>query len=213
VKKLIATLFGMSLLLAPTVVSAQATAGTTDECSKELLLSYFPEVFVTQTLKKFNVPQDKWQPITQGLAAKDKDVLKIVEDKASKLNPNPFKDRDPAQRQVAVKIFRETLTQVFGDVVKSNGISDDKQVAAMLDDIQQQKAKNFALCMEKQKQSIFHQQQQPQQEQPSDSTSKDLTDADDTNQPADHSDSDKSDSDDQSQTHDDASKTDDSEDK
>lgn len=141
--------------MAPALVVAQSAP--VDECSKELLLAYFPEPFVTPTLKKFNVPQDKWAAINSGLAAKDKDVLKMVEDKASKLNPNPFKDRDPAQRQVAVKIFRETLTQVFSEVLKANGVTDDKQLTAMLDDIQQQKAKNFAQCMEKQKQSLRNQ--------------------------------------------------------
>ena len=154
-KHLTSMLLSVGVLLVPVAISAQTTTfNSTDECSKELLLSYFPDVFVSQTLKKYNVPQDKWSAISKGLAAKDKDVLKIVEEKASKLSPNPFKDRDPAQRQIAVKIFRETLTQVFNEVLKANGVTDEKQLSAMLDDIQQQKAKNFALCMEKQKQNI-----------------------------------------------------------
>lgn len=133
-----------------------------DECSKELLLEYFPKQFVVETLKKFNVPQDKWDAIASSLSTKDKDVVRIVEDKASKLNPNPLKDRDPQQRQVAVKLFRETLLQVFSESLQANGITDQKQAQAMLDDIQQQKAKNFAQCMEKQKAAA--QQQQPSSE-------------------------------------------------
>ena len=122
-----------------------------DECSKELLLAYFPEVFVTETLKKFNVPQNKWDAIKRDLTNKDKDVIKIVEEKASKMRrfPNPLKD--PQQRQAAVKIFRETLLQIFGDTMRANGISDQSQIQSMLDDIQQQKAKRFAKCMEKQR--------------------------------------------------------------
>lgn len=145
------------------VLAFPACATAADECSKELLLDYFPKQFVQETLKKFNVPQDKWDAITSSLAAKDKDVVKIVEDKASKLNPNPLKDRDPQQRQIAVKLFRETLLQVFSDALQSNGVTDQKQLQAMLDDIQQQKAKNFAMCMEKQKGAAMQQQQQPQQ--------------------------------------------------
>lgn len=132
-----------------------------DECSKELLLEYFPKQFVVETLKKFNVPQDKWDAIASTLSTKDKDVVKLVEDKASKLNPNPLKDRDPQQRQVAVKLFRETLLQVFSEALQSNGITDQKQLQAMLDDIQQQKAKNFAQCMEKQKNAAQQSTQQP----------------------------------------------------
>jgi hypothetical protein len=40
---------------------------------------------------------------------------------------------------------------VFGGVLKDHGINDEKQIQAMLADIQQQKAKNFAKCMEKQR--------------------------------------------------------------
>lgn len=120
-----------------------------DECSKELLLTYFPKPFVNETLKKYNVPQDKWDAINQQLSEKDKQVISIVEDKASKMNPNPLKDAQ--QRQAAVKIFRETLRQIFSEVMKNNGITDEKQLEAMLDDIQQQKARRFAQCMERRK--------------------------------------------------------------
>ena len=135
--------------LTSTLLSAASPA--IDECSKELLLAYFPETFVTETLKKFNVPQDKWSGIIKELNTKDKDVIKTVEQKASQIDPNPLKD--PQQRQAAVKIFRETLLQIFGDVLKANGITDQKHIQSMLDDIQQQKAKRFAQCMEKHKTS------------------------------------------------------------
>lgn len=125
--------------------------GMSDECSRELLISYFPKVFVEETLKKYNVPQDKWDAITSDLAQKDKQVIKTVEDKASKLNPNPLKD--PQQRQAAVKLFRETLTDLFASTLKANGISDEKQIGDMLNDIQQQKAKRFAMCMQKMSQT------------------------------------------------------------
>lgn len=117
------------------------------ECSKELLLAYFPEIFVRETFTKFNVPKDKWDAIVKGLNDKDKDVIRVVEDRASMMTPNPLKD--PEQRQAAVKLFRETLLEIFSGVLKSNGISDDSQISAMLDDIQQQKAKRFALCIKK----------------------------------------------------------------
>lgn len=124
-----------------------ATAPAVDECSRELLLSYFPESFVVDTLKKYNVPQDKWDAINKQLASKDKDVVRIVEEKAAQSDPNPLKDS--RLRQQAVKLFRDTLFDVFSSVMKANGVTDDKQIQAMLDDIQQQKAVRFAKCMEK----------------------------------------------------------------
>lgn len=145
-KYLTPVLFCLGILCTPTQVSA--VGQTVDDCSKELLLAYFPDAFVMETLKKFNVPQDQWDAIKKELNSKDKEVIKIVEQKASQMSPNPLKD--PQQRQAAVKIFRETLLQIFGDVMKAHGITDPTQIQSMLDDVQQQKAKRFAKCMEKQ---------------------------------------------------------------
>ena len=166
-KNLATAFFGLGLILAPAFASAQSVPSSqVDECSKEILLSYFPEPFVTPTLKKYNVPQDKWDAIVKGLAEKNKDVLRLVEEKASKLDPNPFKGFDPSQRAAAVKIFRETLTQVFSEVLKANGVTDDSQIAQMLEDIQRQKAANFAKCREKEMHNMQQSGQNPGQMQP-----------------------------------------------
>lgn len=147
-KKLMSLIFGAAALMAPFALTA-ASVDAADECAKELLLSYFPEPIVKDTLKKFSIPEDKWAGITTSLGNKDKEVVKIVEEKASKMNPNPLKD--PQQRPAAVKLFRETLLQVFTDALKENGITDSAKFQTMLDDIQQQKAKKFAMCIEKKK--------------------------------------------------------------
>lgn len=140
---LTACITGLSLLSSPVF------ADKLEECSKELLIAYFPQTFLNETLQKFNVPQDQWAKINEELAAKDKEVIGIVEDKASKINPNPLKD--PQQRRTAVKIFRETLLELFTSVMNQHNITDASQIQSMLDDIQQQKARRFAQCMEKQR--------------------------------------------------------------
>lgn len=117
------------------------------ECSQDILISYFPEPFVKETLNRFNIPQSKWEAITQELSGKDEEVVKTVEEKAEKMDPNPL--RDLKLRQEAVRIFRETLLQVFTSVMRLHGVTDPQQIQVMLDDIQQQKAKFFAQCMEK----------------------------------------------------------------
>lgn len=141
---LLAAVMSMSALLAPVYSQGEQPD---DTCSREILFSYFPENLVKNTLQKFNVPQNKWSSITQDLATIDqnKDVLKKVEEKGARLQPNPFKERDPTQRQIAVKIFRETLLEIFSDVLQKNEISDTSQYQAMLDDIQKQK---FTMCMQ-----------------------------------------------------------------
>ena len=139
-------LLGVCAMAMPMTVNAAAPSAM-DECAKELLLSYFPEQFVNETLSRYNIPREKWASINQALAAKDKEIIKIVEEKASQVNPNPLKD--PQQRQAAVKLFRETLLKVFSDAMKANDIDDEQNFQAMLDDIQKQKAKKFAQCMQR----------------------------------------------------------------
>lgn len=120
------------------------------DCSKEFLIAYFPPVLVENSLEKFHVPKDKWEPIVKQLTASEKSIITLVEEKASKITPNPLKD--PQQRQAAVKIFRETLMEIFSGVLHQNGITDEQQIKSILDDIQQQKAKKFAECLEKHRQ-------------------------------------------------------------
>lgn len=126
-------------------------AVTVEECSKELLLSFFPETFVVEVLQKYQISKEKWEPIVKGLKEKNDDVIKLVDEQASKMDPNPLKD--PSQKQVAVKIFRESLYQVFSGVLKANGITDDQKIQSMLGEIQQLKTKRFAQCMESNKTS------------------------------------------------------------
>jgi hypothetical protein len=143
--------YQMMTCLTAIMMSMGALSGadaSVDECSKELLLAYFPEPFVKETLKKFNVPQDKWDAISSQLVSKDKEVVQIVEDKASKMDPNPL--RDPQARQAAVKLFRDTLLGLFTEVLQANGVTDSSEIQSMLDDVQKQKAERFAKCMQKQ---------------------------------------------------------------
>lgn len=147
-RHVLGTLIAVGATVLPTQVSA-APAAVDEECSQEILLSYFPGVFVSETLVRFNVPKDQHEAIKKELAVKDKDIIKQVEAKANKQTPNPLKD--PQQRQAAVKLFRDTLFENFSAVLRAHGVTDDKQIQAMLDDVQQQKAKRFARCMEKQR--------------------------------------------------------------
>lgn len=123
-------------------------AGTLDDCSKELLISYFPEPFVNEVLKEYQIPKEQWAEINQALQDQDRTIISTVEAKAAKMTPNPLKD--PSQRNVAVSIFKEILYEAFANVMNKYGIDDKNQITAMLDEIQYKKAKRFRECMEKQ---------------------------------------------------------------
>lgn|GEM_PF-5237833 len=119
-----------------------------EECSKELA-TYFPVALMNETLKKFNIPESKWGSITKELVEKDKNIVVEVELRADKMKENPLKK--PELRLQAVKLFKEALQDAFANTLRKNGIDDDTQIQAMLQDLQQQKAKRFAACLEKHK--------------------------------------------------------------
>lgn len=161
-----------------------------EQCAREILMHHYPEKFVVVTLKKFQVPEDQQQAIVKELAEKDKNIVKMVENKAASMNPNPLKD--PQLRQQAVRMFRETLKEQFASVLNAHGVTDDAKIQQMLDDIQLQKAKQFTECMEKMHPEI--KQNKPVAGQPANANSDD--DDDDDNDDDDNDDDDDDDNDD-----------------
>lgn len=111
-------------------------------------------------MERFEIPQSQWPSIQSELAEKDREVVPRVEEKAVKMTPNPL--RDPQKRQQAVKIFRETLYELFADVMQAHGINNQEQIQRMLNDIQQQKARQFAQCVEQYHRPERRMQQPPQ---------------------------------------------------
>ena len=162
----------LAFLLALLVVKATAVAENAfEECSKELM-TYFPEALMNETFQKFNVTQDKWANINKELNERDNNIIKEVEAKAAKMKPNPLKD--PQHRQAALTLFKDTLYDVFSETLHKNGITDDKQIQAMLDELQRQKAKKFAACLEKYKSQIHAPNSPPElpQERPTENAQK-----------------------------------------
>lgn len=141
--KILASIF-LTVCLFPV---STVTGATVNECTSELLLSYFPEPFVRETLMENDIPKDKQDAIVQDLKGKDRVVVELVEQKAEKMNPNPLKN--PENRMAAIKLFRESLFTVFNDVMQVNGVTDESKIHKMLDTILDKKAKHFAYCMEK----------------------------------------------------------------
>ncbi len=121
---------------------------TPKACTKEELMTFFPQQVVQYVLKKAHIPQEQASGIAADLSQKDRELAKIVEEKAAKLDPNPFKDL--SQRDLAIKIYRETLYEVFAQVLKSHGITNEDQIQTLLDEMQAAKSKLFIECIRQQ---------------------------------------------------------------
>jgi hypothetical protein len=118
------------------------------KCTKEELMTFFPQQVVQSVLTHSNMTKEQATDIAQELSQKDKELAKIVEEKADKLEPNPFKDL--SQRDLAIRIYRETLYEIFAKVLKSHGITNEDQIQTLLDEIQMAKSKLFIECIRKQ---------------------------------------------------------------
>lgn len=128
--------------------TTEAVLSNSMKCTKEELMTFFPQQIVQSILIKAKLPKEQASVIAEELSHKDRELAKIVEDKAEKLEPNPFKDL--SQRDLAIKIYRETLYEVFAQVLKSHGITNKDQIQALLDEMQAAKSKLFIECVRKQ---------------------------------------------------------------
>lgn len=145
---LLCTTVSMLCLTTLNAETTETVLSNAMKCTKEELMTFFPQQVVQSVLIKAQLPQDQASSIAEELAQKDREFAKIVEDKAAKLEPNPFKDL--SQRDLAIKIYRETLYEVFAKVLKSHGVTNEDQIQALLDDMQAAKSKLFIECIRKQ---------------------------------------------------------------
>lgn len=118
-------------------------------CTKEVLMNLYPAPILKAILEQHSIPADKADAISRELAKRSQDSIdKIVEEKASKMDPNPFNDL--TKRDEAGKIFRETVFEVFARVLNAHGIvEDDTEKQAILDEMQEIKGKLFFECIKK----------------------------------------------------------------
>lgn len=116
-----------------------------DNIDSSVFTSFYPPPFLSQTLSQYNIEIDKQTRILNSLAAKELDVVAIVEDQAKNEDINPLLSGD--QKKI-IKLFDQAVLQVFSQVMIENGIEDKEQIQAMLQDINNQKVNRFRECLE-----------------------------------------------------------------
>lgn len=117
-------------------------------CTKEQLMTFFPQPIVESVLTEAKISEEQVKEISQELSQQDRELIKKVEEKAAKWDPNPFSDL--SQRDLAIKIYNETLYEVFSKILKAHGINSDNQIQALLDKVREMKSKLFIDCIRNQ---------------------------------------------------------------
>jgi len=121
---------------------------TFPSCSKEELMMFFPQPIVKNVLVlDAHLDEKDAEDISTELAIQDKGLAQLVDERASRYTQNPFKDL--SQRDQAIKIYQETLFEVFANVLKGHGIKDEQQIRTLLDEIRSVKSKMFIDCIRK----------------------------------------------------------------
>lgn len=129
-------------------LAAEVDDQVLSKCTKEELMTFFPPEVVKSVLIKAKVAPEQASDVANELAKKDPELTKMVEDKAAKLDQDPFKDL--SQRDLAIKIYRETLYEVFAKVLKAHGMKNEDQIQSLLDEMNDAKSKLFIECIRKQ---------------------------------------------------------------
>lgn len=132
-------------------LQAENTAKTSSSslnCTKEQLMTFFPQPVVESVLIEAKIPEEQAKEIARELSQQDRELVKKVEEKAVKWDPNPFSDL--SQRDLAIKIYNETLYEVFSKILKSHGIHNDNQIQTLLDKVREMKSKLFIDCIRNQ---------------------------------------------------------------
>ena len=122
-------------------------------CTKEELMKFFPQPIVMNVLvTDAHLSEKDAEAISKELAIKDNSLTQLVDEKASQQKPNPF--NDSSQRDKAIKIYQETLFEVFAKVLKEHGINDEQQMRSLLDEIRTLKSKMFIECIRQQQKPV-----------------------------------------------------------
>ena len=143
--------FSMVYLLS--LKDLRAETNSPSICTKEELLKFFPHPIVKDVLiKDANLSEADAEAISNELGKKDEGLTKLVDEKASQFKPNPL--TDSSRRNQAVKIYQETLFEVFAGVLKNYGVKDEQQVATLLEEIRSLKSKMFIDCIRQEQLSL-----------------------------------------------------------
>lgn len=92
-----------------------------DRCFRDIEDSFFNERFVFEAMSLRNVYQSQWTPIYSMLRDRARSVRSIVQKKARNITPNPL---SPYDKKEAAAVLKQTLYDVFADVMRYYGIGE-----------------------------------------------------------------------------------------
>ncbi|NGX58735.1 MAG: hypothetical protein K940chlam3_01643 [Chlamydiae bacterium] len=118
-----------------------------DPCAEGFEKNHFPQQIVNKILERFEIPSTEWVGINRALDRQVKLLEVKVQQKAAKMDPNPF--NSPVLHVVVGRLYRETLIESFGYVMRQHGVKKTRQIYEMYDAIVDEKAELIWECRRK----------------------------------------------------------------
>lgn len=131
----------MSLLAA---ASLTAAINPQKDCSDDVLMVFFPKIFVEEVLKEHRIDKQKTDAIAKELATIDDSVITLIEERAKTMKPNPLEDMEA--REARNELFSNALLKVFGDVLSRYDIKDRDVQIKMIEEIQNKRLNRWKEC-------------------------------------------------------------------
>lgn len=127
-------------------------------CFKEFEQNFFKQELVLQSFDLHHMYLSHASVVYVALIEAAKDVPDIVKAKAKTMNPNPL--HHPFQREIAEKILKQTLEEVFIKVLTANYVADqpainEAEIKGMFEYIFSRQHAAWARCFGQPKKKAF----------------------------------------------------------
>lgn len=126
----------------------QGFSDDTPPCMRELEIDFFKIELLSQALSLYDVPQGQWTPIYQDLISRSQTVPYRVREKAKAYEKNPLDF--PFNGEEAKKLLRQSLEEVFIEVLEDNDVSDRGAIVEMFNFLYQHHLPTINDCMKEQ---------------------------------------------------------------
>lgn len=113
------------------------------ECRLKYGHKFFPTEIVDQVLRERKLKPELIANLDKQLKADDAKIHDIVWERAKTMHPNPFTNRD---RKDDEKLYRDVVTNLFSHDLQSQGITKQKEIDSLFDEIQFRRANKMADC-------------------------------------------------------------------
>lgn len=113
-------------------------------CYYQVATNFFPYPLVAQTLSAHKFTQDRWSLIYQDLQVRSAAIPKIIQERASRMVPNPLQ---PYQPDAAGALLRAVLEETFAQSLRANYFYDPYITAVMFRYIRVQQADRLRACL------------------------------------------------------------------